>query len=148
MRTNAAENRAFAHVIANKLNKSTAPVTILLPEKGVSALDSPGKPFYDPEATGSLFDELEKRVIRTKTRKVGFSLERPWIRVWGPGEAPAPFVYCCKALPALAVYFEGLLIGLMRFVYCQNPLLLGSSAPVSLPIFKRCHGQPVCTWHL
>lgn len=72
MRTNAAENRAIAQLIAKKLNKSTAPVTVLLPEKGISALDCHGKPFYDPEATGSLFDELKKSVVQTDTRKVRF----------------------------------------------------------------------------
>jgi uncharacterized protein (UPF0261 family) len=60
MRTTPEENRQFAHWIAGKFNRATAPFTVLLPEKGVSALDAPGQPFYDPEADAALFEELEK----------------------------------------------------------------------------------------
>jgi uncharacterized protein (UPF0261 family) len=35
------------------------PVRFLLPLKGVSLIDAPGKPFYDPEANRMLFDTLE-----------------------------------------------------------------------------------------
>ena len=59
MRTTADENRQFARWIAAKLNRAEAPFTLLIPEGGVSALDAPGQPFYDPEADAALFDELE-----------------------------------------------------------------------------------------
>ena len=51
MRTNAEENRECARFIAAKLHSAKSPVAILLPDKGVSALDAEGMPFYDPEAT-------------------------------------------------------------------------------------------------
>jgi uncharacterized protein (UPF0261 family) len=35
------------------------PVRFLMPLKGVSLIDAPGKPFYDPEADKRLFDTLE-----------------------------------------------------------------------------------------
>ena len=35
--------------IGERLNQMEGPVRFLLPEGGVSALDAPGKPFYDPE---------------------------------------------------------------------------------------------------
>jgi uncharacterized protein (UPF0261 family) len=35
---------------------------MLLPERGVSALDGPGQPFHDPQADAALFDELETAV--------------------------------------------------------------------------------------
>ena len=59
MRTTPEENRLCASWMAKKLAKSLAPIRILLPVLGVSALDAPGKPFYDPEADEALFSELE-----------------------------------------------------------------------------------------
>ena len=64
------ENRRFARWIAGKVNRSTAPVTILIPEGGVSALDAPGQPFHDPAADAALFDELEAAVERTPERVI------------------------------------------------------------------------------
>ena len=70
MRTSVDENRRFARWIAAKLNRSTAPVTVLIPEGGVSALDAPGQPFHDPAADAALFEELERHVVRTPDRVV------------------------------------------------------------------------------
>ncbi|XP_068636602.1 toMV susceptible protein tm-1(GCR26) [Aristolochia californica] len=70
MRTTVHENLNFAKFIAEKVNKSSSKVCICLPEKGVSALDAPGKPFYDPEATSALINELEKLVVATEERQV------------------------------------------------------------------------------
>lgn len=62
MRTTVQENREIAGWIADKLNQATVPLTIVLPEGGVSALDAPGAPFYDPEADAALFSELEAKL--------------------------------------------------------------------------------------
>lgn len=70
MRTTPDENRACARWIAEKLNRSVAPLTVVIPEKGVSGLDIVGGPFFDPEADGALFDELEKTIVQTPARKV------------------------------------------------------------------------------
>jgi uncharacterized protein (UPF0261 family) len=70
MRTTADENRQFARWIADKVNRSTAPITILIPEKGVSAIDAEGQPFFDAAADAVLFDELERAVQRTDQRQV------------------------------------------------------------------------------
>lgn len=70
MRTTPAENRQFAVWIADKLNQSTAPLRLLIPEGGVSLLDVPGQPFYDPEADAALFDELQKRLHVTEQRQL------------------------------------------------------------------------------
>lgn len=59
MRTTADENRRCARWIAAKLNRAVAPFQVVIPERGVSALDAPGMPFDDPEADAALFDELE-----------------------------------------------------------------------------------------
>lgn len=60
MRTTPAENQDIGRFIAAKLNQMEGPVRFLLPLKGVSLIDAPGKPFYDPEADRMLFDTLEK----------------------------------------------------------------------------------------
>lgn len=62
MRTTADENRLFARWIAARLNRAEAPFTLLIPKAGVSALDAPGQPFFDPEADAALFDELESAI--------------------------------------------------------------------------------------
>lgn len=60
MRTTVEENRQIAAFIAQKLNRATTPWRVLVPERGVSLLDLPGKPFYDPAADATLFDELQR----------------------------------------------------------------------------------------
>jgi uncharacterized protein (UPF0261 family) len=70
MRTTAEENRRCARWIAAKLNQSSSPIRILIPEKGVSALDAPGQPFHDPEADRALFEELESAVLTGPDRLI------------------------------------------------------------------------------
>lgn len=70
MRTNPEENRQIAAFIAEKLNRSQAPLRILIPEGGLSAIDVPGKPFYDPASNAALFDELQQRLVLTKERQL------------------------------------------------------------------------------
>jgi len=70
MRTTAQENQAFARWIARKINRSTAPLEVLIPEKGVSALDAEGQPFFDPKADEALFQTLESEVRQTDDRRV------------------------------------------------------------------------------
>ncbi|KAG6647014.1 hypothetical protein I3843_07G047100 [Carya illinoinensis] len=70
MRTTADENKKFAEFIANKLNKSSSKVSVCLPQKGVSALDAPGKPFCDLEATATLLNELQRLIQTNEDRQV------------------------------------------------------------------------------
>jgi uncharacterized protein (UPF0261 family) len=58
MRTNIAENAVLGSELASKINPSAAPVTVVLPEKGISQLDSRGGHFYDPQANKVLFDSI------------------------------------------------------------------------------------------
>jgi uncharacterized protein (UPF0261 family) len=60
MRTTAAENARLGQIIAEKLNRATGPVTLLLPLRGVSALDCEGQPFHDPAADAALFAALHE----------------------------------------------------------------------------------------
>jgi len=70
MRTTAEENRQFAKWIAEKVNRATAPLEILIPEQGVSILDQRGEAFYDPEADRCLFETLEQEVQQTDNRRI------------------------------------------------------------------------------
>ncbi|WP_197995402.1 Tm-1-like ATP-binding domain-containing protein [Gimesia algae] len=70
MRTTAEENRQFAKWIAAKINRSIAPVEMLIPEQGVSMLDKQGEPFYDPEADQCLFETLEQEIQQTDERRI------------------------------------------------------------------------------
>ena len=59
MRTDVEENRQIGAMIAAAANASTAPVTVLLPLKGVSMLDSEGGRFWDPEADRACYDAIK-----------------------------------------------------------------------------------------
>jgi uncharacterized protein (UPF0261 family) len=62
MRTTPEENARLGEILASKLNLSTAPVTVLLPLRGVSMIDTAGKAFWWPEADRALFDALKKNL--------------------------------------------------------------------------------------
>jgi uncharacterized protein (UPF0261 family) len=59
MRTTAAENAAIGADIAKKISAATGPVTVLLPARGVSAIDREGQPFDDPTARRALHDAIK-----------------------------------------------------------------------------------------
>ncbi|GAN76805.1 ABC transporter permease [Acidisphaera rubrifaciens] len=70
MRTTASECAAIGRWIAERLNRMAGPVRFLLPEGGVSMLDSPGQPFHDPAADRALFDAIEAAFIPTPQRRL------------------------------------------------------------------------------
>jgi uncharacterized protein (UPF0261 family) len=70
VRTTASENERVGHWLAERLNRCDGPIRFLIPEKGVSALDAPGKPFFDPEADAALFEAIEKAIVPTEKRRV------------------------------------------------------------------------------
>jgi uncharacterized protein (UPF0261 family) len=70
MRTNAGEARAIGAWLAGCLNRCEGPVRLLIPEKGVSALDVEGGAFFDPEADAALFDAIEQTLVKTADRQV------------------------------------------------------------------------------
>jgi uncharacterized protein (UPF0261 family) len=55
MRTTPEENRAIGEWIVKRVNLMEGPVRVLLPLRGVSALDAPGLAFHDPAADAALF---------------------------------------------------------------------------------------------
>lgn len=62
MRTTAEECSEIGRRIAEKLNQARGPTTLLLPLRGVSALDREGQPFYDPAADAALFGALREHL--------------------------------------------------------------------------------------
>lgn len=60
MRTTPDENHAIGQWIVARLNRMEGPVRFLLPLRGVSAIDAPGKPFHDPAADAALFEAIRK----------------------------------------------------------------------------------------
>ncbi len=59
MRTTPVECEQLGRQIAEKLNESTAPVTLLIPTKAISIISAEGQCFYDPEADEALFAALK-----------------------------------------------------------------------------------------
>lgn len=62
MRTTAEENDALGRIVAEKLNHARGPVKVLIPLRGISAIDAEGKPFYDPIADKKLFDAVRSNL--------------------------------------------------------------------------------------
>ncbi len=58
MRTTAEENARLGAWIARVLCKSRVPTVVMIPARGVSALDIAGGPFHDPGADRALFESL------------------------------------------------------------------------------------------
>lgn len=58
MRTTPEENAEMGRIFADKLNRATAPVTVLIPLKGFSILDSPGDRFWEPRADAAFIEAL------------------------------------------------------------------------------------------
>src|SRR5260370_36726419 len=70
MRTAAEENERVGRGMGEPFNKADGPVRFFLPEGGVSALDAPGQPFWDPEADAALFRALDRTVRQTSNRQL------------------------------------------------------------------------------
>jgi uncharacterized protein (UPF0261 family) len=60
MRTTAAENAQIGAQIGHKLAETAGPTALLLPLRGVSAIDREGQPFDDPDARQALFTALRE----------------------------------------------------------------------------------------
>ncbi|NQV74558.1 MAG: Tm-1-like ATP-binding domain-containing protein [Bacteroidetes bacterium] len=62
MRTDKEENKILGKQLAQKLNKSAAPTSIVLPLKGISQIDVEGGVFYRPKINQVLFDSIKNNV--------------------------------------------------------------------------------------
>jgi uncharacterized protein (UPF0261 family) len=74
MRTTPDECKTIGRRIAEQLNRATGPVVLMLPLRGVSAIDAEGKPFADPEADRVLFETLRAHATAPHIRIVDADL--------------------------------------------------------------------------
>ena len=70
MRTTPEECARIGRFIADKLNRMEGPVRFLIPGGGVSLIDAPGQPFWDPAADTALFDAITSGVRATSSRQI------------------------------------------------------------------------------
>jgi len=67
-----------AEVLAQKMNQSTGPVTLVIPLKGISRYDRPGYPFHNPDLDAVLFRELKKSLSpRVPVVELGAHISEP-----------------------------------------------------------------------
>jgi uncharacterized protein (UPF0261 family) len=59
MRTTPAECAELGRILAEKVNLSTGPVTVLLPLRAISIISAEGQPFHDPAADAALFTAIK-----------------------------------------------------------------------------------------
>jgi uncharacterized protein (UPF0261 family) len=77
MRTTPEENRTIGADIARKLAKATGPVAVLLPARGVSAIDQAGQPFDDPAARKALHDTIRAGLTGTIVEELDLHINDP-----------------------------------------------------------------------
>ncbi|RYE60261.1 MAG: UPF0261 family protein [Hyphomicrobiales bacterium] len=70
MRTTPEECRAIGEWIGGKLDLCAGPIRLLIPEKGVSALDIEGGAFWDPTADRELFDAVTRTLRPGPNRRI------------------------------------------------------------------------------
>ena len=69
MRTNADECVELGRILAEKVNLSTGPASVLLPLKAISVISAEGQPFHDPAADAALFEAIRSN-LQKKIRLV------------------------------------------------------------------------------
>lgn len=70
MRTTSEENQKLGEIIADKLNMTEGPTTLMFPLGGVSMIDAEGQPFYGPEEDRALFESLRKNINMDKVQLI------------------------------------------------------------------------------
>ena len=77
MRTTAEENAAIGADIARKLSQAAGPVSVLLPARGVSAIDREGQPFDDPDARRALHEAIKSGLPGDRVVEVDLHINDP-----------------------------------------------------------------------
>ncbi len=62
MRTTPEENAELGRILAQKLNASEGPVSVLIPRKAISVISAPGQKFHDPDADRALFEAIKSNL--------------------------------------------------------------------------------------
>jgi uncharacterized protein (UPF0261 family) len=60
MRTSPDECAQLGRILAEKVNLSKGPVTVLLPKQAISVISAPGQKFHDPAADAALFGAIRQ----------------------------------------------------------------------------------------
>ncbi|MCK6446435.1 MAG: Tm-1-like ATP-binding domain-containing protein [Planctomycetes bacterium] len=77
MRTTAEENAALGRELAQKVARSRGPARIVLPRRGVSAIDREGQSFDDPTARRALFDAIHAHAGQTRVEELDMHINDP-----------------------------------------------------------------------
>ncbi|MPY89136.1 MAG: UPF0261 family protein [Luteitalea sp.] len=77
MRTTPEENARIGTDIARKLSSAKGPVSVLLPGRGVSAIDKEGQPFDDPVARRALHDAIRSGVRGVEVAEADLHINDP-----------------------------------------------------------------------
>jgi uncharacterized protein (UPF0261 family) len=77
MRTTPEENVTIGGDIARKLRRARGPVSVLLPARGVSAIDREGQPFNDPVARRALHDAIRVGLEAANVRELDLHINDP-----------------------------------------------------------------------
>ncbi|CAI0905848.1 Uncharacterized conserved protein [Serratia quinivorans] len=70
VRTTPQENAIMGRWIGEKINACTGEIRFVIPGGGVSALDAPGQPFWDPQALVAFTQALESTLQPTNKRRL------------------------------------------------------------------------------
>ena len=77
MRTTAEESARIGADIAKKLSRAIGPVSVLLPARGVSAIDKAGQPFDDPAARAALHRAIRDGLPDGAVRELDVHINDP-----------------------------------------------------------------------
>ncbi len=77
MRTTPAENRQLGEEVGRKAASATGPTAILIPLRGVSAIDNEGQPFDDPAARQALYDGIRSTHGATELIELNHHINAP-----------------------------------------------------------------------
>jgi uncharacterized protein (UPF0261 family) len=77
MRTTVPESAELGATIARKLSAARGPVSVLLPARGVSAIDREGQPFDDPLARRALHDAIRSGLPASRVVELDMHINDP-----------------------------------------------------------------------
>lgn len=77
MRTTADECRQIGQQIAERVGAAKGPAVVMLPLRGVSAIDAEGQPFHDPQARAALFDAIRAGLPADKILELDLHINDP-----------------------------------------------------------------------
>ena len=76
-RTNFDESRTLGEIFGTKVSRAKGPTLVLLPLRGLSAVDAPGQPYWDEEADAALFESIREHVGVVPVRDVAANINDP-----------------------------------------------------------------------